>query len=309
MAYTISDKLVIAISSSVLFDLQESDQIFKTQGAQAYASYQEKHLDETLKPGVAFGFIKRLLNLNQLLNQKLVEVVLLSRNSPETGLRVMRSIEHYGLDISRAGFFSGASPFSYLPAFDTSLFLSSDEADVSQAIAHNYPAGLVMQSEFNNKFESQDSVLRLAFDFDGVIIDDEAEKIYKQSNDLDEFHAHEVRLSNSPHNPGVLKKLLDKLCHIQAVEKQKQLDDPEYTKVMELALITARGAPSHERVVTTLKNWGLTIDRTFFLGGIDKSRILEIMQPHIYFDDQRTHLDQSLQNISLVHIPFGIANN
>ena len=206
MAFQIEQKLVIGVASSALFDLSESHQVYLEEGPEAYRGYQERHLDLILGKGVAFPFIRRFLNINKCFpRQSPVEVVLFSRNSPETGLRVMRSIAHYGLDISRAAFMNGKSPYAYLPAFNASLFLSANEEDVKSAIAVDYPAGLVLPSKIAD--DEDDLELRVAFDFDGVLADDESETVFKRNNDLDEFHAHELLHVARPHQPGPLAGL------------------------------------------------------------------------------------------------------
>ena len=306
MPYPIDEKFVIAIASSALFDLSESDKVYKTQGIDAYREYQEKHIDDTLEKGVAFPFIRRFLSLNDAFpEQQPVEVVLLSRNSPETGMRVFRSIKKYGLNISRAGFFSGNSPYEFLPAFNTSLFLSANEEDVENAINAGFPAGRVIKTRISD--DLNDKQLKIAFDFDGVIADDEAEKVYKETNDIDFFHNSEEELSKVPLNPGPLQDMFKKISAFQQLENEKILQDPSYQRMLNIAIVTARSDPAHERMINTLKSWGVTVDQTFFLGGIEKKRILEIMKPHIYFDDQTSHFEH-IDQIPLVHIPFGIAN-
>lgn len=307
MAFDIGDKLVIGVSSSALFDLSESHQVYLDRGADEYRAYQEAHIDAILPRGVAFPFIRRFLAINRCFpEQTPVEVVLFSRNSPETGLRVMRSIAHYGLDISRAAFMTGKSPFTYLPAFNTALFLSANEGDVRGAIAAGYPAGLVLPSKIAD--EDDDIELRVAFDFDGVLADDESETIFKR-NGLGEFHAHETLHVARPHQPGPLAVMFQKLAAMQRMETAAQDADPAYRKIVRIAIITARSAPSHERVVTTLKSWGVSADETFFLGGMEKSRVLSIFKPHIFFDDQLTHLQAAPGGtIPMVHVPFGVAN-
>lgn len=308
MAFQIEQKLVIGVASSALFDLSESHQVYLEEGPDAYRGYQERHLDVILGKGVAFPFIRRFLNINKCLpRQSPVEVVLFSRNSPETGLRVMRSIAHYGLDISRAAFMNGKSPYAYLPAFNASLFLSANEEDVKSAIAVDYPAGLVLPSRIAD--DEDDLELRVAFDFDGVLADDESETVFKRNNDLDEFHAHELLHVARPHQPGPLAGLFQKLAMMQRLEDRAQRRDPGYRKIVRIAIITARNAPSHERVVTTLKSWGVSADETFFLGGMEKARVLSVFRPHIFFDDQLTHLKAAPGGtIPMVHVPFGIAN-
>ena len=308
MAFQIEQKLVIGVASSALFDLSESHQVYLEEGPDAYRGYQERHLDVILGKGVAFPFIRRFLNINKCLpRQSPVEVVLFSRNSPETGLRVMRSIAHYGLDISRAAFMNGKSPYAYLPAFNASLFLSANEEDVKSAIAVDYPAGLVLPSRIAD--DEDDLELRVAFDFDGVLADDESETVFKRNNNLEEFHAHERLHVARPHQPGPLADLFRKLAMMQRLEDRAQRRDPGYRKIVRIAIITARNAPSHERVVTTLKSWGVSADETFFLGGMEKARVLSVFRPHIFFDDQLTHLKAAPGGtIPMVHVPFGIAN-
>ena len=309
MPFQIEDKLVIGVASSALFDLTESHQVYLESGPEEYRKYQEAHLDQVLGKGVAFPFIRRFLNINRCFpRQSPVEVVLMSRNSPETGLRVMRSIAHYGLDISRATFMTGKSPYSYLPAFNASLFLSANEEDVRSAIAADYPAGLVLPCARVDDDE-QDIELRVAFDFDGVLADDESETIFKRNNDIDEFHAHETERAAVPHQPGPLAHLFRSLAAMQRLEERAQRRDPAYQKILRIAIITARNAPSHERVVTTLKSWGVSANETFFLGGMNKGRILSVFKPHIFFDDQLTHLTASPGGTCpMVHVPFGVAN-
>ena len=298
MAYPIEHKLVIGIASSALFDLTESHKIYLEGGAEEYRKYQEQHIDVILDKGVAFPFIRRFLGINKHYAQSSpVEVVLLSRNSPETGLRVMNSIAHYNLDISRACFVTGKSPYNYLPAFNTSLFLSANEEDVRNALEANYPAGLVLPSRTED--DDDDTELRVAFDFDGVIADDESETVFKRNNNVDEFHAHERERVAIPHQPGPLADLFQKLSLMQRLEERAQRRDPGYKKILRIAIITARSAPSHERVVTTLKSWGVSANETFFLGGMEKSRVLGIFKPHIFFDDQLSHLKSVGGNIPM----------
>lgn len=307
MAYPIERKLVISVASSALFDLTESHDIYKSQGVEEYRRHQEINIDVPFPKGVAFPFIRRFLAINEAFPKQLpVEVVLLSRNSPETGLRVFRSIRHYGLDISRAGFMTGRSPHEYIPAFNASLFLSANEDDVQSAIDLDYPAGVVLPSKVYD--DEADAELRIAFDFDGVIADDEAEAVFKLNNNLDEFQAHELEKQAIPHQPGPLADLFKKLSFMQKLEDRLLKENPDYKKILRIAIITARSAPSHERVVTTLKEWGVSADESFFLGGMEKARILSVLKPHMFFDDQRSHLKSSAGDIPMVHIPFGVAN-
>jgi 5'-nucleotidase len=307
MSYPIDQKLVIAVSSSALFDLSESQAIFAQSGPAAYKAFQTEHLDQVLEKGVAFPFIRRFLNINKHFPaQAPVEVVLLSRNSAVTGQRVFRSIAHYGLAISRAAFTEGKSPYHYIPAFNASLFLSANEEDVKNAIAKGFPAGTVLPSKVVDVADTEELVI--AFDFDGVIADDESETIY-QHNDLPEFWQHETSHSHIPHNPGPLADFFKKLSYLQALEDREQEKNRNYQRIIRTAIVTARSAPSHERVITTLEHWGVSANETFFLGGMKKARILSTLRPHIYFDDQKSHLESAAGDIPMVHIPFGIAND
>lgn len=304
MPFLIEEKLVIAVSSSALFDLSESDQIFHDQGENAYKQFQEQHLDKVLNPGVAFPFIRRFLSFNQIFPREMpVEVVLLSRNSTATGKRVFRSIAHHGLDISRAAFLSGTSPFPYIPAFNASLFLSANADDVTKAVAANYPAGLILPSLVSD--EPDDNELRIAFDFDGVLADDEAETVFQEKG-LQQFHEYEQLHQDKEHKPGLLADFFLKLSKLQTLESNKIKEDSDYQRVLRTSIVTARNAPAHERVITTLKSWGVEANETFFLGGMEKQRILNVLRPHIFFDDQLSHLQSN--SLALVHVPFGVAN-
>jgi len=305
MPFPIESKLVIGVASSALFDLADADAVFRESGEEAYRLYQEEHLEDILPKGVAFPFIRRFLNLNkQLPDSQPVEVVLLSRNSPETGLRVFRSIEHYGLDITRAAFFSGTSPFMYNDAFNLSLFLSANKEDVEQAIASGFPAGLVLNTDVDD--DLTDNELRVAFDFDGVLADDEAERIY-QAEGLAAFSREEALKRAEPLGKGPLADLFSRIALIQQLQEEARRLDAALPKWLKIAIVTARNAPAHERMINTLKSWHISVDEAFFLGGIDKSCVLSVMRPHLYFDDQTLHLER-LDHIPMVHIPFGVAN-
>ncbi len=308
MAYPIDKKLVVGISSNALFDLTKEDNLFKEKGLDAYRQYQNDNKGEVLPKGVAFPFIKRFLQINDVYKEEQpVEVVLLSRNSPETGIRVFNSIKEYKLNITRAAFMSGGSAVNYIPAFNISLFLSTNENDVKNAITLNLPAGRILQTEvIDDEIDSFE--LRVAFDFDGVVANDEAEKIYKEKG-MVEYHEYEAIHSLEDLGAGPLADFFKKLAFFQKLESKKQQSDSSYRKILKTSIITARNAPAHDRAINTLNNWGVDVDEMFLLGGIDKYRILEVMNPHLYFDDQMVHLDANvMKNIPLVHIPFGIAN-
>lgn len=305
MGYPIEHKLVIAVSSSALFDMKESDSIFQTHGEGEYKRYQQKNINKPFEKGVAFPFIKRLLSLNIAFpEEKPVEVILFSKNSPETGLRAFRSIKHYGLDISRACFSSGRPNYQYLPAFNSTLFLSSNLEDAKEALSNGITAGVVLNQEIEDEEDGDE--LRLAFDFDGVIADDSSEQIYKEKG-LDNYMAHEQEHGDDPLKSGPIGKLLQQISLFQKLERKKEKGDQNYHRLLRTAIVTARNAPAHERVVSTLINLKVEVDEVFFMGGVEKSRLLNILKPHIFFDDQKIHLD-NIGKIPGVHIPFGIAN-
>lgn len=304
MPYPLDNKLVIAISSSALFDLSESDEIFRTRGEDEYREWMGLHGDEALPTGKAFRFIKTFLSLNRGLQQGEgpVEVVLLSRNDPEAGIRVFKSIRHYGLDIVRAAFLDGGSPYPYISAFSASLFLSANYDDVRSAINAGFPAGLIVSSGFQDDDESE---LKVAFDFDGVIADDEAEKVYRSPGGLNAFVDAEIQKANTPLDPGPMKQFFEKLAALQKHQRSAGLG---LQPAIRIAIITARNAPAHERVINTLKSWGIYTDEIFFLGGVEKRKILEVFKPHLFFDDQLSHLETAGSVAACVHVPFGIAN-
>lgn len=308
MPYDLRNRLVIGLASSALFDLEDSDQIFRSKGEDIYREYQRKNQDSPLGKGIAFPFIQKLLSINQISpNDPPIEVILLSRNDPDTGLRVMNSIEHYKIGITRALFLQGRSPYQYINPLSIDLFLSANASDVHQAIMAGYPAGQVLKSHFNNSI-LEDSEVRVALDFDGVIADDESEKIYAEKG-ISNFHQYEKENSEKEHNPGPLAKFLMKLSNVQKKEsKFHEETRGKYIPKLRISIVTARNAPSHKRVINTIRKWEITINEAFFLGGIDKSSILKVLNPHIFFDDQKVHLDSTVNISPSVHIPFGIKN-
>lgn len=308
MAYDLERRLVVGVASSAVFDLSDSDSVFRQDGEEKYRNYQEENLHNPLPKGIAFPFVKRLLSLNDLSPNKadpLVEVVLLSRNDPDTGLRVMNTIAHYGLDITRAIFMQGKSPYEYIPAFNIALFLSANKPDVDAAIRIGYPAGQALDSAFQD--DEEDNTLRIAFDFDGVLAGDESEAVM-QSSGLDKFHEHETLNVMQPHNPGPLQKFLVEMSKIQRIEEGYRNKHPDYKNRLRISIVTARNAPSHERALRTLKSWGVMANDAFFLGGVEKGKVLSVLKPHIFFDDQSGHLRSASSVVPSVHIPFGITN-
>lgn len=308
MPYSLENRLVIGVASSAVFDLGESDAVFRSKGEQEYRKFQEQNLENPLPKGIAYPFIKRLLSLNDLSKNPLdplVEVVLLSRNDPDTGLRVMKTIEHYGLEMTRAIFMQGRSPYEYIPALNIALFLSGNKSDVEAAIKAGFPAGQVLDSKFDD--DEEDKSLRIAFDFDGVLAGDESETVM-QASGLNEFHAHEVKNVMQPHHPGPLKEFLVRMATIQSVEEKHKTLHPGYINRVRVSIVTARNAPSHERALNTLKSWGVMANDAFFLGGIEKGKVLAVLKPHIFFDDQSGHLKSASAVAPSVHIPFGVTN-
>lgn len=303
MSYQLEQKLVIGLASSALFDLEKSDKIFREKGEFEYKKYQLNKENIPLDSGVAFTFIQKLLSLNNISPEEpLVEVILLSRNDPNTGYRVMNSIEYYGLNIKRAIFLKGGNPHQYIDALNISLFLSANETDVNQAINAGYPAGLIIKG---NQFSlREDDELRIAFDFDGVLADGSSERVF-ESGGLTAFLEHESKHANIPAKAGPLKKLLIQLSQIQSKEQRFLIENSNYTACLKISIVTARNAPAHKRVITTMRDWGIEIDNAFFLGGIEKKKVLDILQPHIFFDDQITHIEKTANSIASVHIPSG----
>lgn len=308
MPYSLEGRLVIGIASSALFDLSESDAVFRQEGEEAYRVYQAEHLGDAFAPGIAFPFVRRLLSLNDLADPEdpLVEVIVLSRNDPDTGLRVMRSVATHGLPITRAIFTRGRSPFRFMPALNMSLFLSANENDVREAVRHGLAGGRVLDNSASVD-DPDDPDLRIAFDFDGVLSDDASERVY-QGEGLAGFQNHETANLTTPHDAGPLRDFLANINKIQRIEEARRQADPGYRIRVQVSIVTARNAPAHERAVMSLKAWGVTVNDAFFLGGIDKGSITEILRPHIFFDDQQDHLRRTASSAASVHIPFGFGN-
>ncbi len=295
MATDISDKLIIAISSRALFDLNESNQVYETKGVEAYAKYQIQHENEVLEPGVAFHLVQKLLRLNE--NEDLVEVILLSRNSADTGLRVFNSIQHYNLDIQRAAFTSGEGPYRYVTAFGSHLFLSAHAEDVADALHAGCAAATLIPSSNINE---QGVDLRIAFDGDSVIFSDEAERIYQESG-LEAFAKNEQQAAHQPLPGGPFKGFL---AALHALQKHF----PEKDSPIKTALVTARSAPAHERVIRTLRAWNIRIDEAIFLGGLAKGDFLKAFGADIFFDDQKVHCDSASEHVATGHVPHGVVN-
>jgi 5'-nucleotidase len=300
MPTSFDGKLVVAISSRALFDLEESNRVFEEEGVEAYHRYQLAREDEILAPGIALPLVKKLLALNALAPVRpRVEVILLSRNTAETGLRIMNSIQHYGFDITRAAFTGGESTYPYVPAFDAHLFLSANGEDVRRALDAGHAAAQILPSNVGQNVEWTDE-LRIAFDGDAVLFSDEAERVYKKEG-LAAFTAAEVEAAKEPLSGGPFKNFLAALHRIQS-------EYPIDRAPIRTALVTARSAPAHERVVRTLRAWGIRIDEALFLGGLDKGPFLRAFGADIFFDDQHRHVESARKYVAAGHVPFGVAN-
>lgn len=294
-------KLVVAISSRALFDLDESHQVFETQGIDAYCDYQIAHEDEILAPGVAFPLVCKLLALNEsFAGAARVEVILLSRNSADTGLRIFNAIQHHGLDIIRAAFTGGAKTYGYAKAMGAHLFLSANPHDVTRALESGLAAATILPSNTSGKPAPQKSQLRIAFDGDAVLFSDEAEQIYK-SQGLEAFTASEQAAAMQPLSGGPFKDFLSMLHRLQSAV-------PAEASPIRTALITARAAPAHERVIRTLRAWNIRIDEALFLGGMDKGAFLKAFGADIFFDDQQRHCESACKHVATGHVPHGVAN-
>ena len=291
MAYDLSDKLVVAISSRALFDLEHENQIFENNGIEAYTHYQIEHENTVLPKGTAFPLVEALLSLNEKFEEPIVEVIILSSNSPETGLRVFNSISEYGLDIVRAAFTGGEAKHPYLEAFNIDLFLSRNEKEVQDAIDQGVAAALVYDAP--RDYHPNQKEIRIAFVADAVVFSDESELIYKQEG-LEAFYENENANAENAMNEGPFAKLLKTLSKI------KEKDD----SLLKIAIVTARNSPAHKRVILTLRKWGCKIDEMFFLGGVAKDKVLKAFNAHIFFDDQDYHVGPASQLIPSGRVPY-----
>ncbi|MBA54779.1 MAG: 5'-nucleotidase [Pseudomonadales bacterium] len=299
MPITFDGKLVIATSSSALFDLSESDRIFKQEGLDAYRQYQIDNEDTPLEPGEAYPLVKKLLAINEMIPGAGVEVILLSRNSADTGLRVFNAIEHWGLPITRAAFSGGKSPYRYVEAFGAHLFLSTNPEDVRNALELGYAAASII-SPSKSPQKNLATELKIAFDGDAVLFSDESEQIY-QSQGLEAFTASERAAAKTPMRGGPFKPFLQALHNLQSQFEEELCP-------IRTALVTARSAPAHERVVRTLRNWNIRIDESLFLGGLDKGAFLKAFGADVFFDDQEGHCVSASEHVAAGHVPHGVAN-
>jgi len=294
MPYSVEGKLVVAISSRALFDFEEENRVFERDGEPAYIALQFARLDTPAREGVAFPLVKKLLAFGP----SRVEVVVLSKNDPVSGLRVFRTAKRAGLAIERGVFTRGRNPYEYLGPLKANLFLSANEADVRGALAAAVPAARVYPESAQAASRHADEV-RIAFDGDAVLFSDEAEQVF-QRDGLDAFTKHETTNVLQPLPPGPFKPLLEALHRLQT-EKNSSIR-------IRTALVTARSAPAHERAINTLMKWNIAVDEAMFLGGLEKSAFLKAFEPDFYFDDQRGHVELARAHVPSGHVPFGVAN-
>ena len=293
MAYDLKEKLVVAISSRALFDLEEENRLFEKKGIEEYYRHQIGHENRILGRGAAFGFVKNLLRINRHFDEPIIEVIILSRNNAATGLRIRQSIEHYGLAIERAGWTAGRPISRYLKAFDVDLFLSAHEADVQEATDAGVAAARIIPKKYRKRKGKE---VRIAFDGDAVLFSDASERIYKERG-LEAFLEHERRNAKKPLPEGPFAKLLKVISRIQ--ERFPMEKAPITT-----ALITARNFSTFERVIRTFDAWGVRVDEAFFLGGVEKRRVVEAFGADIFFDDQDVHLEGTSRKTPSARVPY-----
>jgi 5'-nucleotidase len=297
MPATLEGQLVVAISSRALFDFEEENRVFEAADDTAYMQLQLQRLEEPARAGVAFSLVNKLLAFNSTAAPR-VEVVILSRNDPVSGLRVFRSAQHYGLPVERGVFTRGQPPWRYLRPLAANLFLSTNEADVRQALAAGVPAARVYPESARASAAHPDEV-RIAFDGDAVLFSDEAERVY-QAEGLAAFQHHEQAKALLPLAPGPFKPLLEALHRLQR--------EPAHGMRLRTALVTARSAPAHERAIRTLMQWQIDVDEAMFLGGLPKGTFLREFEPDFFFDDQTGHVHNAAPHVPAGHVAAGVSN-
>jgi 5'-nucleotidase len=297
MASSLQGKLVVAISSRALFDLEEENSVFEESNDKAYMAMQMDRIDQPAKPGVAFSLVKKLLAFNSEGAQR-VEVVILSHNDPVSGLRVMKSAEHYKLQIARCTFTRGEPPWRYLRPLKANLFLSAKSEDVRSALGNGFPAATVATRSVKAS-ELHPHEVRIAFDGDAVLFSDEAERVYAKGG-LDKFIKNEVKKAEQPLPPGPFKPLLEALHRLQS-------EGTAHIRIR-TALVTARSAPAHERAIRTLMAWNITVDEAMFLGGLEKGEFLREFEPDFFFDDQTGHVQSAADHVPAGHVESGVRN-
>lgn len=300
MPISFADTLVVGISSSALFDLVEADRVFQERGIRAYREYMLERENDPLEPGTGFALVRALLGLNRLVptgRDAFAEVVVMSRNSPETGVRIMNAVEHHGLAISRFAFAGGEALADYAKAFQLDLFLSTDKRDV-QVVADSGACATALLHRAPKGYSPPADQVRVAFDADAVLFGEDSELLYK-SDGLKAFHAAEAASKDEPLSDGPFAAFLRKLAKV----KGNLVEHPEYSPVR-LAVVTARNAPAQTRVITTLRAWNVYVDAAFFLGGISKDQVLAALRPHIFFDDQTAHVLPASSLVPSGQVPY-----
>ncbi len=297
MPIDLSDILVIGVSTRALFDLEKENEVFEKEGIEGYRKYQLENENLPLAPGTAFYLIQSLLELNKQANKRIVEVIVMSRNSPETGVRILNTIKNSDLDITRVALSGGETLAPYIDAFNVDLFLSKDEKDVQMVIDSKACAAALIYAP-PKEFNPSDNRVRIAFDADAVLFSDESEHRFK-SEGMEAFHQYEAEHENDPLKEGPFAKLLIKLSKIQ-----EHLPTRIELSPLRLAIVTARNAPSHMRVIKTLRKWGVYVDEAYFLGGLDKDKVLDAFGAHIFFDDQDTHLEKASKVVPSGKVPY-----
>jgi len=293
-----ADRLIVAITSRALFDMAESHALFEQAGLEAFHRFQRERENDALVPGIAFPLVQKLLRLNPPKPEPpRVEVILLSRNSTDTGLRIFNSIEHYGLDIARAAFTSGAAVWPYVRSFGAQLFLSANPESVKSSLDAGIAAATILPSKAPAASSDQ---LRIAFDGDAVIFGDEGERV-SQEHGIEAFHRHEVERVDQPLSGGPFRGFLAALHRLQEAF-------PEENSPIRTALVTARSAPAHKRVILTLRHWGVRLDEALFLGGRDKGPFLETFGADIFFDDSAHNVESARRHVATGHVPHGVSN-
>lgn len=297
MPTNLSDILVIGVSTRALFDLEKENEVFEKEGIEGYRKYQLENEDIPLDPGTAFYLIQSLLELNKQAKKRIVEVIVMSRNSPETGVRILNTIKKFELDITRVALSGGEPLAPYMNAFDLDLFLSKDESDVQAVIDSKTCAAALIYAP-PKEFNPSDNRVRIAFDADAVLFSEESEHRYKTEG-IEAFQQYEAEHENDPLKEGPFAKLLIKLSRIQ-----EHLPTRIELSPLRLAIVTARNAPSHMRVIKTLRKWRVYVDEAYFLGGLDKDKVLDAYGAHIFFDDQETHLEKASKVVPSGKVPY-----
>ena len=290
----LSGTLVIGISSRALFDLEKENDIFEEEGLKAYADFQKDNEARVLEPGTAFPLIEAFLKLNEKLGEHLVEVVIMSQNNPQTALRVMNSIDFYNLNITRAAFSGGQPLGPYLEAYSVDLYLSKNLNDVQDAVDHGIASAQLYAPP--SAFNPDADEIRIAFDGDAVLFSEDSEVIFKQQG-LDAFLEHEKVFADIPLPEGPFGRVLKTLSRIKSLSGSEE-------QLLRIALVTARDGPAHERVILTLRSWGVTVDEAYFLGGLSKNQVLKAFNAHIFFDDQDKHAGPASEVVPSARVPY-----